>query len=78
MHRERHVQNKSQVFKRYYLGAIGVLLTLPFTAQRALADTYTYDARGRISSVTLSNGTVTYYCYDAAGNRTYVGPVANC
>ncbi|HEY2530960.1 MAG TPA: RHS repeat domain-containing protein [Xanthobacteraceae bacterium] len=64
--------------KGLWLSAFGVLLTLPLTAQQAFADTYTYDARGRLYTVTLSNGAVTYYCYDAAGNRTYVGPVANC
>lgn len=39
----------------------------------AFAETYTYDALGRLSSVTTDSGTVIHYCYDAAGNRTYVG-----
>jgi uncharacterized protein RhaS with RHS repeats len=69
------MQIRSPAFMRQWLGATGIVLTLPFTAQQALADTYTYDAQGRVSSVTLStSGAVTYYCYDAAGNRTYVGP----
>ena len=42
----------------------------------AFAETYTYDAQGRLSSVTTDAGVVTHYCYDAAGNRTYVGPTA--
>jgi YD repeat-containing protein len=70
------MQIRSPAFKRHWFGAFGIVLTLPFTAQQALADTYTYDAQGRVSSVTLPSGAVTYYCYDAAGNRTYVGPTA--
>ena len=42
----------------------------------AAADTYTYDAQGRLASVTSDTGVVTHYCYDAAGNRTYIGPTA--
>jgi YD repeat-containing protein len=68
------MRKRSPAFKRYLLGAFGIALTLPFTAQQALADTYTYDAHGRVASVTLPSGAVTYYCYDSAGNRTYVGP----
>ena len=37
--------------------------------------TYTYDALGRVTSVTYVAGTFTYtttYSYDAAGNRTTV------
>ncbi len=40
----------------------------------AEAETYAYDALGRLIQVTADNGTVTHYCYDLAGNRTYVGP----
>ena len=40
----------------------------------ALAESYTYDAQGRITSVTTDAGVATYYCYDVAGNRIYVGP----
>ena len=68
------MQLKSKPVSRIAFALLGVGLTLPFITQSALADTYTYDAQGRVSSVTLSNGAVTYYCYDAAGNRTYVGP----
>lgn len=32
--------------------------------------TYTYDAQGRITQVTYSNGTKIIYSYDAEGNRT--------
>lgn len=47
-------------------------------ARDAAAETYTYDAHGRVTSVTSDAGVVTYYCYDAAGNRTYVGPSSTC
>ena len=40
----------------------------------ALAESYTYDPLGRLTAVTSDSGVVTHYCYDAAGNRTYVGP----
>jgi YD repeat-containing protein len=38
----------------------------------ALADTYTYDAYGRLTGVTYSDGSSVSYSYDAAGNRTTV------
>ena len=59
----------------YFMSALLITSSL-FLAQSALAETYTYDAQGRITSVTTNAGVVTYYCYDAAGNRTYVGPTA--
>jgi len=64
--------------KSFFMYIVGVLLvTSPIIlANSALAETYTYDAQGRIGSVTTDAGVVTYYCYDAAGNRTYVGPTA--
>jgi YD repeat-containing protein len=34
--------------------------------------TYTYDALGRLHSVTYQNGTAVTYTYDPAGNRTQV------
>jgi YD repeat-containing protein len=33
---------------------------------------HTYDALGRLTKVTYSNGVVITYVYDAAGNRTSV------
>lgn len=38
--------------------------------QPAKADTYTYDAYGRLISVSFSAGGSVTYTYDAAGNRT--------
>jgi len=67
------------IVKRLRLYAvIALLATSPIIViKSALAETYAYDAQGRIISVTTDAGVVTYYCYDAAGNRTYVGP-ARC
>lgn len=40
------------------------------TAQAApLSATYAYDGRGRLASVTYSDGKTVTYTYDAAGNR---------
>jgi len=36
----------------------------------AHADTYTYDAQGRLTSVTYTAGGSVTYSYDDAGNRT--------
>lgn len=46
-------------------------LALPVSAW-ARSETYTYDALGRLTSVTYDNGDVVYYVYDAAGNRMQV------
>ena len=55
---------------------IGLLLTVALLALAAPACaedvSYTYDALGRLTSVTYSGGTVITYSYDAAGNRTVV------
>lgn len=47
--------------------AFSLGLMLPATAS---ADTYTYDAQGRLVSVTYSGGGSVTYTYDDAGNRT--------
>jgi YD repeat-containing protein len=56
------------------------LLAAALIPSIAHAETYTYDALNRLASVTSDGGIVTYYCYDAAGNRTYVGssPPTGC
>ncbi|MEM6555042.1 MAG: RHS repeat domain-containing protein [Pseudomonadota bacterium] len=51
--------------------AITALLTLAVTAS-AQAVTYTYDALGRLETVTYDNGETITYSYDANGNRTQV------
>lgn len=54
--------------------AVGALIAaFSGLGQTALAQntySYTYDALGRISTVTYPNGAVVTYTYDAAGNRT--------
>ncbi|MBS0397905.1 MAG: RHS repeat protein [Proteobacteria bacterium] len=51
-----------------------LILASTFAAAIAWADAYTYDALGRLTSATNDSGVTTYYCYDKAGNRTYIGP----
>jgi YD repeat-containing protein len=50
-------------------GAAGVGLPVPAGAETA---TYTYDAIGRLASVTFNDGRVVQYSYDATGNRSSV------
>jgi YD repeat-containing protein len=38
----------------------------------AVADSYTYDAYGRLTGVTYDDGSSVTYTYDDAGNRTAV------
>jgi YD repeat-containing protein len=56
------------------LWAIVIILAGAFGATAAAAQTttltYTYDALGRVTSVSDGNGNTTTYAYDAAGNRT--------
>jgi len=49
---------------------IGSLATSAFAASDGA--TYIYDALGRVTQVTFTNGTTTVYTYDSAGNRTSV------
>lgn len=45
-------------------------LSSPFLSISAKADTYAYDAQGRLTSVIYTAGGTVTYTYDAAGNRT--------
>jgi len=47
-----------------------LLLCLFCFAQEALAETYTYDAQGRLATVTYDDGSTLTYSYDAMGNPT--------
>jgi YD repeat-containing protein len=63
------------VVKRIHWILVGVLAVALTTASQAGTSTYTYDAHGRLTSVSTPNGsvqTVTTYTYDNAGNRTAV------
>jgi len=42
----------------------------------AATDTYTYDAYGRLASVTYADGSKITYIYDPAGNRTVLTQTA--
>ena len=54
------------------LGVVALMLALPVGAALAQNNqSYTYDALGRLTTVT-KNGSVTTYSYDPAGNRTAV------
>ena len=49
---------------------IVILLALTAVPSHASGITYTYDALGRVITLTYDNGTQITYAYDAAGNRT--------
>ncbi len=49
---------------------IGVVVLSLAGAANAGTTTYTYDARGRVTGVTYTDGTTIAYTYDSAGNRT--------
>jgi YD repeat-containing protein len=42
----------------------------------ALADTYYYDANGRVTAIKYDNGTTVCYTYDKNGNR--ISAVSGC
>lgn len=50
---------------------------LPAAAQQSTTTGYTYDANGRLKTVTLPDGNVTVYEYDASGNITSIQNVSS-
>ena len=72
--RDRGMKTRTATGDRARRAAVVVILASSLVAAIAWADAYTYDALGRLTSVTNDSGVTTYYCYDKAGNRTYIGP----
>lgn len=67
----RLIGTRAKVMNTRRLGVLGVLLLLEATVSATRADvTYTYDALGRVSSITYDDGKRVTYNYDPAGNRT--------
>jgi YD repeat-containing protein len=68
-------KDMSRLMQIVRVAAVATMLlvdaTSPLGAQSDGA-TYTYDALGRLTQVTYTNGTTIVYTYDAAGNRTSV------
>lgn len=63
---------------RGYAERCGLLLSLVGVAPLgAMAQTYTYDAIGRVSTVVQPNGAKTIYYYDNADNRTVTQTATN-
>ncbi len=54
------------------VSALALAFALACPPPGAQADTYTYDALGRLKQHQTADGKVTTYAYDAAGNRTTV------
>jgi YD repeat-containing protein len=59
-----------------HLTALAALLCLSLGASSALAETYTYDAVGRLTSVSWPGGTTRIYTYDGRGNLVSVETLA--
>ena len=57
--------------KSLYCYLLGILLL--FAPGTALAETYTYDAAGRLTNVTYDDGTSITYTYDNNGNILTIG-----
>ena len=69
------MRSPARITSRAALPLGTLLLVLGFAAgssARADGFTYTYDALGRLQSVTYQSGTQVVYTYDPAGNRTQV------
>jgi YD repeat-containing protein len=62
--------SRRELFLRLAVIVFGVAALILSGLTVASADTYTYDAYGRLTGVTYSDGSSISYTYDAAGNRT--------
>ena len=51
-------------------GLVGVAMLAMAVPASAGTTTYKYDALGRVIEVDYPDGSIVYYTYDAAGNRT--------
>lgn len=71
-------QNRRGLLGGLLAGAVACAVVLMPKAGQTQSLAYTYDALGRLTSVTYPGGIVTTYTYDAAGNRTQLtsGPPA--
>ena len=60
---------------RVLVGVATLVAMCWFPAPSAQAETYYYDVLNRLTKVISDDASpvTTYYCYDPAGNRTYVG-----
>lgn len=58
--------------KGLLLAGFAACIVLACGSARAATATYDYDALGRLTKVTYSDGKVAIYKYDAAGNRSQV------
>ena len=57
-------------YTRRFLYSITILTMFALSVNLALAEIYTYDAQGRLTSVVYNDGSSITYTYDAAGNIT--------
>lgn len=55
---------------RFIILAIGVIMLAGLNVSAARADTFEYDALGRVIRIEYDNGRIVEYNYDATGNRT--------
>lgn len=62
----------TNVKRNVLLGVAVIGAILLAVGTNSFADTYTYDALGRLTGVTYADGSSITYAYDDAGNRTTV------